>query len=617
MFGRELCATCRSSIESFEPSWRLHNVWQSTFSLGQSSVHLAEAPTPPPEMSGSSSGIVPTPASSAGFLSQGGGYSVDHIQPWLKLWATCRSSTRFLGHAGHSTMFAEHIQPCSAESFEPSWRLHDVRRSTFSLGRSSVLPAKALPRVLSQAGDLTMFGGAHSALVEAQCYPRASTKAECVPPNFEPKIAGVGTILELEPDIFSGGGGASARGRASTKTEFSSLAKKSGGSFASSLGQKSRWSFGKWHRASTKAECALPNIMESPAWLKTLEWHKASTEAECALPNTVESPDWLKTLGGASHGSKILAELRRVARASINTESAPPNLVELPAWPKNSAELRRVAQSFDQGYICSAEYCGVSSLAQISVSSLGQKSRRSFSEWHRALAKAECALPNIVESPAWLKNLSGASAGCTELQPSLKVLCREHCGVSSGLKNLGEASASHTKLGPRLNVLRQTLWSLQHGSKISVELHSTEILSHAGDSTMFVGAYSALVKALCFSQKLQHLRQRCLAQVPELYPLQHLWLMQSPAWLKNVREALSPAWVKNLGRASMRSTELWPRLNVLCRILWSLQHGPKIRRSLAWLKTLGGASAGGTELPPRLNVLRRTLWSLQLGSKVW
>ncbi|KAJ7229733.1 hypothetical protein C8J57DRAFT_1251767 [Mycena rebaudengoi] len=133
---------------------------------------------------------------------------------------------------------------------------------------------------------------------------------------------------------------------------------------------------------------------------------------------------------------------------------------------------------------------------------------------------------------------------------------------------------------------------------------------------MFVGAYSALVKALCFSQKLQHLRQRCLAQVPELYPLQHLWLVQSPAWLKNVREASSPAWVKNLGRASMRSTELWPRLNVLCRILWSLQHGPKIRRSLAWLKTLGGASAGGTELPPRLNVLRRTLWSLQLGSKV-
>ncbi|KAJ7275683.1 hypothetical protein C8J57DRAFT_1504992 [Mycena rebaudengoi] len=63
----------------------------------------------------------------------------------------------------------------------------------------------------------------------------------------------------------------------------------------------------------------------------------------------------------------------------------------------------------------------------------------SLGEQPRASTKAECAPPNIVGSPAWLKHLCGDSA-------------------------------SGTKLRPRLNVLRQTLWSLQPGSKISAEL---------------------------------------------------------------------------------------------------------------------------------------------------
>jgi hypothetical protein len=49
--------------QEFWPMWRLHNVRQATFSLGVSFVPLAEAPPPLPEMSGSSSRIVSTPAS--------------------------------------------------------------------------------------------------------------------------------------------------------------------------------------------------------------------------------------------------------------------------------------------------------------------------------------------------------------------------------------------------------------------------------------------------------------------------------------------------------------------------------------------------------------------------
>jgi hypothetical protein len=157
MFGRELCATCRSSTGSFEPSWRLHNVWQSTFSFGRSSVHLAEAP--PRFLShagdstifgGAHSALVEALCFSSRLhhlrrrcLAQGpelyplqhlwldflvkleaSQCSVDHIQPWSKFSATCQTS---------------------AESFEPSWRLDDVWRSTFSFGVSSVHLAEALP----------------------------------------------------------------------------------------------------------------------------------------------------------------------------------------------------------------------------------------------------------------------------------------------------------------------------------------------------------------------------------------------------------------------------------------------------------------------------------------
>jgi hypothetical protein len=75
-------------------------------------------------------------------------FTAEDIQPWLKLCASRQSST---------------------EVFEPCWRLHNIRRSTFSLGQSSVPLTEAPPRFLTQAGDCTMFGGAHSALLEALC----------------------------------------------------------------------------------------------------------------------------------------------------------------------------------------------------------------------------------------------------------------------------------------------------------------------------------------------------------------------------------------------------------------------------------------------------------------
>ncbi|KAJ7229727.1 hypothetical protein C8J57DRAFT_1251760 [Mycena rebaudengoi] len=58
----------------------------------------------------------------------------------------------------------------SAAIFESSWSLHNVQRSTFSLGGSSVPLAKAPLKALSPAGDSTMFGGAHSDLVGALCH---------------------------------------------------------------------------------------------------------------------------------------------------------------------------------------------------------------------------------------------------------------------------------------------------------------------------------------------------------------------------------------------------------------------------------------------------------------
>jgi hypothetical protein len=179
--GEALCHSLRL-CRICGPCWRLHNVRPSTFSLGQSSVLLAEAPPPPPEMSGSSSRIVPTPASFAAIFESSwrlhnvwqktfsvGQSSVPLAEAPLDSWATLEAPQ----------CSAEHIQPWSklcatrqstAEIFDPSWRLHNVWRSTFSLARSSVLLADTPPRFLNQAGDSTMFGQAHSALVKALCH---------------------------------------------------------------------------------------------------------------------------------------------------------------------------------------------------------------------------------------------------------------------------------------------------------------------------------------------------------------------------------------------------------------------------------------------------------------
>jgi hypothetical protein len=104
---------------------------------------------------------------------------------------------------------------------------------------------------------------------------------------------------------------------------------------------------------------------------------------------------------------------------------------------------------------------------------MAQKSRWSFGKKHRASTMAECAPPNIVQSPAWLKNLGGASVRSTELPPRLNVLCRTLGSLQLDSKIVAEdagvgtipelepdisgggmgASVRSTELRPRLNVL--------------------------------------------------------------------------------------------------------------------------------------------------------------------
>jgi hypothetical protein len=109
--------------------------------------------------------------------------------------------------------------------------------------------------------------------------------------------------------------------------------------------QKSWQSLGEWHKALTKAECALPNIVWSlelgSTIMAELRWmHRAYTKAECALPNIVESLAWLKSLGRALAGGTELQPRLNVVRQT----SSSPQL-----GSKLSAELWRIAPSFDQG----------------------------------------------------------------------------------------------------------------------------------------------------------------------------------------------------------------------------------------------------------------------------
>ncbi|KAJ7263521.1 hypothetical protein C8J57DRAFT_1231385 [Mycena rebaudengoi] len=97
--------------------------------------------------------------------------------------------------------------------------------------------------------------------------------------------------------------------------------------------QNSPGSITEWHRALTKGESALPkrvtswpqsNISSEDAgrWWSFGEKHRASTKAECALLNIVGSPAWLKNLCGDSLGSKVLAELRLQLDSKITAEDA-------------------------------------------------------------------------------------------------------------------------------------------------------------------------------------------------------------------------------------------------------------------------------------------------------
>ncbi|KAJ7275682.1 hypothetical protein C8J57DRAFT_1223844 [Mycena rebaudengoi] len=152
---------------------------------------------------------------------------------------------------------------------------------------------------------------------------RALTKGESALPkrvtiwaqsNISSEDAGVGTILELESHISGRGGGASAR-----STELQPRPNR----------------FGEWHKASTKAQCAPPNIVESPAWLKSL--------------------------GRASLGSKLSVELWQVAElpprliSSLTQKSQPKMLEWVQFWNLTQTfsatvvALRREPQSFDQG----------------------------------------------------------------------------------------------------------------------------------------------------------------------------------------------------------------------------------------------------------------------------
>ncbi|KAJ7209109.1 hypothetical protein C8J57DRAFT_1257676 [Mycena rebaudengoi] len=162
--------------------------------------------------------------------------------------------------------------------------------------------------------------------------------------------------------------------------------------------------------------------------------------AECAPPNIVESPAWLENLGGASRAQKSRRTFGEWHRAFTKPECAPRTLWSLQHGPKiqrSFGESHKASTKADDSKI-TAEDAGVGTILELRARNFQRRWLR-IGEKRRALTKVECAPPEIVDPRAWLKNLCGALARGAKCQPTR-------------------------------NVLHRTLWSLELGSKISAEL---------------------------------------------------------------------------------------------------------------------------------------------------
>jgi hypothetical protein len=129
-------------------------------------------------------------------------YPLQHLG--LGFLSQARDFTMF---SGNPSVLVEALchPPELRRIFGPRWKLHNIWRSIFSLGRSSVPLAEAPPRfvsqasaapprALSQAGDSTMLGRGHSALVEAR------PLTEAPPPPL--KMSGSSSRIVPTPAIF-------------------------------------------------------------------------------------------------------------------------------------------------------------------------------------------------------------------------------------------------------------------------------------------------------------------------------------------------------------------------------------------------------------------------------
>ncbi|KAJ7262003.1 hypothetical protein C8J57DRAFT_1232141 [Mycena rebaudengoi] len=130
-----------------------------------------------------------------------------------------------------------------------------------------------------------------------------------------------------------------------------------------SLAQTSLRRFGEWHKASTKAECAPPNSVESPAWLENL----GRALARCPeLQPRLNVP--CRTLWSLQLDSRIQAKDAGVGTilelepdtsgggGGALTQKLQPKMLEwVQFWnlsqtsPVEVVKLRGEAQSFDQG----------------------------------------------------------------------------------------------------------------------------------------------------------------------------------------------------------------------------------------------------------------------------
>ncbi|KAJ7201738.1 hypothetical protein C8J57DRAFT_1260644 [Mycena rebaudengoi] len=171
--------------------------------------------------------------------------------------------------------------------------------------------------------------------------------------------------------------------------------------------------------------------------------------------------------------------------------------------------------------------------------------------------------------------------------------------------------------------LPEAVINVHDGSGVQASSLTTDSLASFDiiNSASIVSSTFELVKPCADSHGADQVAVEAFLQAGQPYPRDDgVQAEQQQRWW-------SLAWLENLSRASARCPELRPRLNVPCRTLWSLQLDSRIQAKDAGVGTIlelepdtsgrgGGALMSGTELQPRLDVLCRTLWSLQLGSKL-